>query len=188
MPQAAWKRPGSSIGRKGPPKARPMYKRKLRQPWSREDVRQLRTLARDNVPTGVLGLKLQRPQSAIRSKAQRESISLTPSNRSRYSRRRTRCELSEVMRFEESYHALNAHDRRGQARVARRPGDVCKGEGKMAGSTKPRPGSKARRISNQDGARKGGGINTPRHAGPGRSSKRRPLGTKGAQLQNRAQP
>jgi len=35
-----------------------------------------------------LSLKLQRPEAAIRSKAQREGISLAPANRSPYNRRR----------------------------------------------------------------------------------------------------
>ena len=88
MAQPAWKHRGSPIGRTGARKANPKYKRKLGQPWSDEDVRQLRTLARDNTPTGVLSLKLQRPETAIRSKAQREGISLKPANRSPYNRRR----------------------------------------------------------------------------------------------------
>jgi len=86
----AWKRPGSPIGRKGPRKANPKYKRKLGQSWSAADVKKLRSLARQNTPTGVLSLKLQRPDSAIRSKAQREGISLKPTNRSPYSRSRSR--------------------------------------------------------------------------------------------------
>jgi hypothetical protein len=88
MAQTALKRPGSPIGRRGPRKANPKYKRKLGQPWSDADVRQLRALAKGNTPTGVLSLKLQRPETAIRSKAQREGISLAPANRSPYSRRR----------------------------------------------------------------------------------------------------
>jgi hypothetical protein len=88
MAQATWKRPGSPIGRTGPRKTNPKYKRKLGQPWSSEDVRQLRSLAKGNTPTGALSLKLQRPETAIRSKAQREGISLKPANRSPYSRRR----------------------------------------------------------------------------------------------------
>jgi hypothetical protein len=88
MAQATWKRPGSPIGRTGSRKANPKYKRKLGQPWSSEDVRQLRSLAKGNTPTGVLSLKLQRPETAVRSKAQREGISLKPANRSPYSRRR----------------------------------------------------------------------------------------------------
>jgi hypothetical protein len=87
MTQATWKRPGSPIGRTGPRKVNPKYKRKLGQPWSDEDVRQLRSLAKGNTPTGVLSLKLQRPEAAIRSKAQREGISLKPANRSPYRRR-----------------------------------------------------------------------------------------------------
>jgi hypothetical protein len=82
-----WKRPGSPIGRKGPRKANPKYKRKLGEPWSNGDVRELRRLAKTNTPTGVLSVKLQRPEGAIRSKAQREGISLRPNNRSPYSRR-----------------------------------------------------------------------------------------------------
>jgi hypothetical protein len=88
--KASWKRPGSPIGKKGPRKANPKYKRKLGQSWSSVDVKQLRSLARQNTPTGVLSLKLQRPESAIRSKAQREGISLKPTNRSPYSRRKRR--------------------------------------------------------------------------------------------------
>ena len=83
-----WKRPGSPIGRKGPRKAHARYKRKLREAWSVADVRMLRGLAKKNTPTGVISLKLERPQSAIRSKAQRERISLKPTNRSPYNRRK----------------------------------------------------------------------------------------------------
>jgi hypothetical protein len=57
----------------------------------------------------------------------------------------------------------------------------------MAGGSKPKPGSKRAAVA-QDGARKGGGINARKHAGPGRASKTRPSGVKGAQLQKRMQP
>ncbi|WP_245257015.1 hypothetical protein [Nitrobacter sp. Nb-311A] len=50
-------------------------------------MRELRKLAKANTPTGVISLKLERPQAAIRSKAQREGISLGPTNRSPYNRR-----------------------------------------------------------------------------------------------------
>lgn len=90
MAQARWKRQGSPIGRKGPRKANPKYKRNLREPWSRDDLRELRQLARANTPTGVIGLKLGRTAPAVQSKAQREGISLRPTNRSPYSRRRKR--------------------------------------------------------------------------------------------------
>jgi hypothetical protein len=87
--QAAWKRPGSPIGKKGPRKANPKYKRRMGEPWSADDLKALKTLAKENTPTGVISLKLQRPLSAIRSKAQREGISLGPTNRSPYNRRKT---------------------------------------------------------------------------------------------------
>jgi hypothetical protein len=59
-------------------------------PWSKEDVKELRALAKQNTPTGVLSLKLQRPETAIRNKAFREGISLKPTNRSPYTRRKKR--------------------------------------------------------------------------------------------------
>jgi hypothetical protein len=87
MAQPAWKRPGSPIGKKGPRKANPKYKRRSREPWSSNELRELKQLAKGNTPTGVISLKLQRPPAAIRSKAQREGISLMPANRSPYNRR-----------------------------------------------------------------------------------------------------
>ena len=88
MAQAARKRPGSPIGKKGPRKANPIYKRRLGKPWSKEDLRELKALAKENTPTGVLSVKLQRPETAIRAKAHREGISLRPTNRSPYNRRK----------------------------------------------------------------------------------------------------
>ena len=88
MAQPAWKRPGSPIGKTGPRKKNPIYKRRSREPWSAAELRKLRQLAKGNTPTGVMSVKLQRPPSAIRSKAQREGISLKPINRSPYNRRK----------------------------------------------------------------------------------------------------
>lgn len=88
MAQPVWKRPGSPIGKTGPRKAHPKYKRKMGQAWTSQDVTQLKSLAKQNTPTGVLSLKLGRPPAAIRSKAQREGISLKPANRSPYGRRK----------------------------------------------------------------------------------------------------
>jgi hypothetical protein len=85
----SWKRPGSPIGRKGARKANPKYKRRAGEPWTAAEVKSLKGLAKQNTPTGVLSLKLQRPPAAIRSKAQREGISLRPVNRSPYTRRKT---------------------------------------------------------------------------------------------------
>lgn len=86
--RASWRRPGSPIGRKGPRKVHPKYKKHLGEMWSPSDVRALKQLARRNTPTGVISLKLGRTPTAIRGKAQREGISLRPANRSPYSRRR----------------------------------------------------------------------------------------------------
>ena len=84
----AWKRPGSPIGKTGPRKKNPIYKRRSGERWTAEDEKFLKTLAKGNTPTGVISLKLQRPPAAIRSKAQREGISLSPANRSPYNRRK----------------------------------------------------------------------------------------------------
>jgi hypothetical protein len=89
MAQSARKRPGSPIGKKEPRKANPKYKRRSRAPWTPQEVKELRQLAKANTPTGVISLKMQRPPASISSKAQREGISLGPANRSPYNRRKT---------------------------------------------------------------------------------------------------
>jgi hypothetical protein len=86
--RASWRRPGSPIGRRGPRKAHPKYKRNNTKDWSDQDVAQLKSLARGNTPTRVIGLKLGRTEHSVRGKAQREGISLRPTNRSPYNRRR----------------------------------------------------------------------------------------------------
>jgi hypothetical protein len=55
-------------------------------PWSNPEVKQLKTLAGENTPTRVIGLKLGRTEDAIRSKAGDEGISLKPTNQSPYNR------------------------------------------------------------------------------------------------------
>ncbi len=87
MARPAWRRSGSPIGKKGPRKTNPTYKRRSREPWTPADLRKFKQLAKGNTPTGVISLRLQRPPAAIRSKAQREGISLRPINRSPYNRR-----------------------------------------------------------------------------------------------------
>jgi hypothetical protein len=52
--------------------------------WAPEDVKALRTLARGNTPTRVIGLKLGRTPAAVQSKAAAEGISLQPANRAPY--------------------------------------------------------------------------------------------------------
>jgi hypothetical protein len=52
------------------------------KPWTKDDVKQLKTLVKGNTPTRVIGVKLGRTESSVYSKTQREGISLAPTNRS----------------------------------------------------------------------------------------------------------
>lgn len=88
MAHAARRQSASPIGKKGPRKANPKYKRHNRQPWSKDDVKELRQLAKSNTPTGVISLKMGRTPTSISNKAHKEGISLRPSNRSPYNRRK----------------------------------------------------------------------------------------------------
>lgn len=54
------------------------------EPWSEAELKELRELADGNTPTRVIGLKLGRSETAVRSKASDESISLKPTNQSPY--------------------------------------------------------------------------------------------------------
>lgn len=56
--------------------------------WSSGEVSQLRTLARQNTPTRVIGLKLGRPVAGVYSKASEADISLKPTNQSPYGRKK----------------------------------------------------------------------------------------------------
>ena len=56
--------------------------------WSAGEERQLRSLARGNTPTRVIGLKLGRSAPAIYSKASELGVSLRPTNQSPYDRRK----------------------------------------------------------------------------------------------------
>jgi hypothetical protein len=62
----------------------PKSERNTRQPWTAEEVKQLRQLAKGNTPTRVIGLKLGRTESAIYAKARASKISLQPPNQSPY--------------------------------------------------------------------------------------------------------
>jgi hypothetical protein len=54
------------------------------EPWSEDDLQQLRELAQGNTPTGLIAHKLGRTEAAVQSKAVDEGISLSPPNRSPY--------------------------------------------------------------------------------------------------------
>ena len=56
--------------------------------WTKPEVSKLRTLAKGNTPTRVIGLKLKRSEPAIYSKAAEKNISLKPTNQSPYNRRK----------------------------------------------------------------------------------------------------
>ena len=56
--------------------------------WGAQDVNALKTLAQQNTPTRVIGLKLGRTPDAVRSKASQEDITLAPWNQSPYNRRK----------------------------------------------------------------------------------------------------
>ncbi len=47
-----------------------------RQSWTRQDVRELKQLSRQNTPTRVVGLKLGRTPAAVQSKASDIGLSL----------------------------------------------------------------------------------------------------------------
>jgi hypothetical protein len=57
--------------------------------WTRQDVSQLRQLARENTPTRVIGFKMGRTEGAVQTKASNEGISLKPTNQSPYNRRKS---------------------------------------------------------------------------------------------------
>ena len=55
--------------------------------WKPEEKKKLIELAEGNTPTRIIALKLGRSESSIRSKAQKEKISLKPTNQSPYDRK-----------------------------------------------------------------------------------------------------
>ena len=52
--------------------------------WPPNQTRQLRSLAKGNTPTRVIGLQLGRTAGAVQSKASKLHISLKPTNQSPY--------------------------------------------------------------------------------------------------------
>lgn len=66
----------------------PKYIRNTGKPWTKTEAARLRTLAKENTPTRVIGLKLGRTEAAVRSKAGSEGVSLKPTNQSPYNRRK----------------------------------------------------------------------------------------------------
>jgi len=56
--------------------------------WSPSDVKNLKTLAGNNTPTRVIGLKIGRTENAVQSKASELKVSLKPTNQSPYNRKK----------------------------------------------------------------------------------------------------
>ena len=56
--------------------------------WTRDDIAKLCRLARENTPTRVMGLKLDRTAEAVRGKANDIGLSLKPTNQRPYNRRK----------------------------------------------------------------------------------------------------
>jgi hypothetical protein len=62
----------------------PKSTRNAGKQWSKSEVRDLRTLAKGNTPTRVIGVKLGRPEGGVRAKASEQGISLKPTNQRPY--------------------------------------------------------------------------------------------------------
>lgn len=56
--------------------------------WSARDKAQLKTLAKGNTPTRVIGLKIGRTPGAVYQKASELGIDLKPTNQSPYNRKK----------------------------------------------------------------------------------------------------
>ncbi len=63
------------------------YIRNSGKEWTSKEVTDLRSLANQNTPTRVIGLKLGRTEAAVRTKAGDKGISLKPVNQTPYNRK-----------------------------------------------------------------------------------------------------
>lgn len=62
------------------------YNRNSGKEWTGSDVSRMRTLARENTPTRVIGLKLGRTEGAVYNKASEKGVPLSPTNQRPYNR------------------------------------------------------------------------------------------------------
>lgn len=62
------------------------YNRNSGKSWTKSDITQLRSLAKENTPTRVIGLKLGRTEDSVRTKASQTGVSLKPTNQRPYDR------------------------------------------------------------------------------------------------------
>ena len=58
------------------------------KPWTGSEVKRLETLADGNTPTPLIAWKLHRTEDAVRSKTSEEDVSLKPTNKPPYNRRK----------------------------------------------------------------------------------------------------
>lgn len=56
--------------------------RNIGKTWTKEDLSQLRELAKENTPLRIIGIKLGRSPNGIRTKASEKGISLRRTNQS----------------------------------------------------------------------------------------------------------
>lgn len=64
------------------------YTRNSGKEWTKKDITSLRSLAKQNTPTRVIGLKLGRTEAAVRTKSNENNISLKPVNQKPYNRKK----------------------------------------------------------------------------------------------------
>ena len=50
--------------------------------WSKDDIKQLKTLIKENTPTRLIAMKIKRTEASVRWKVHGEGLSLRPTNRS----------------------------------------------------------------------------------------------------------
>jgi hypothetical protein len=74
----------------------PVTKRNERNAWTKEEMKELKQLIKENTPTRVISVKMGRSEYAIRAKVKSEGLSLMPINRSPYNRRKSSGRSSEA--------------------------------------------------------------------------------------------
>jgi hypothetical protein len=66
----------------------PKYIRNTGKEWTSTEEKELKTLAKKNTPTRVIGLELGRSEGGVRTKASNLGVSLRPTNQSPYNRKK----------------------------------------------------------------------------------------------------
>ncbi|GAA1589407.1 hypothetical protein GCM10009789_48830 [Kribbella sancticallisti] len=64
--------------------ALPQSIRNAGEPWTDQEVAQLKALAADNIPPPVISVRLGRPETAIEGKAAQAGITLNPQHKPPY--------------------------------------------------------------------------------------------------------